>query len=177
MSHYGVIVLVDPAEMGPGGIDAAVAEALEPHEGARWDWYQIGGRWTGHFTGYQPDKDPANIEPCDLCGGTGDRATFRGESKENQHPSGCNGCLGEGKRARWPTQWQRHSGDIRAVDVLNEGDLDVYALCDGSNWFGGEDYLPWKGQHGEFVKREMPPLEWLQKERADYLAVIVDCHN
>lgn len=178
MSHYGVLVIIEPdGQMDQARIDALVKEALAPFEGSRLDWYQIGGRWTGHFTGYNAEADPRNREQCDLCGGTGDRATFRGELKENQHPSGCNGCLGTGEHAKWPTEWTRHDGDVRPVDVLNEGDLDVYAVCDGGRWYGGEDYLPWEGDSGKFVKREMPPLEWLQTARAGYLAVIVDCHN
>lgn len=27
-----------------------------------WDWWQIGGRWTGVISGYDPDKDPENFD-------------------------------------------------------------------------------------------------------------------
>jgi hypothetical protein len=40
----------------------------------KWDWWQIGGRWTGALTqDYDPTKDIENQEWCDLCGGTGNR--------------------------------------------------------------------------------------------------------
>jgi hypothetical protein len=45
------------------------------NEEAKWDWYTVGGRWTGFLAtnGYDPSKDENNIEDCDLCQGTGDR--------------------------------------------------------------------------------------------------------
>lgn len=42
-------------------LEDAVQEAMGPSEesgGGFWDWYQIGGRWTGTFDGYDPDTDP-----------------------------------------------------------------------------------------------------------------------
>jgi hypothetical protein len=39
-----------------------------------WDWYQIGGRWSGYFDkAYNADEDPANVERCIHCRGTGRR--------------------------------------------------------------------------------------------------------
>ena len=29
---------------------------------SQWDWYQIGGRWTGYYSNYDPATDPKNIE-------------------------------------------------------------------------------------------------------------------
>lgn len=55
--HKGVILLVKA-----GSADEARANAekfLEGYEGSIWDWYQIGGRWQGLLTGYEPDKDHA----------------------------------------------------------------------------------------------------------------------
>lgn len=40
---------------------------------SKWDWWTVGGRWTGLFSDYDPTKDPANLEVCTLCCGTGDR--------------------------------------------------------------------------------------------------------
>jgi hypothetical protein len=176
--HYGVLVIVE-AQLGAtrGEIEELVTDVLEPHKEQHWDWYQIGGRWTGHFDGYQPDADPANIETCDLCGGTGDRATFRSEPKENQHPLGCNGCLGKGTKARWPTQWAAHDGDVKPVSQLIKADVDVFAICVGYDWHGGEEYQPWKADGEKFHKRELPPLAWLQEQYPNHVAVIVDCHN
>ncbi len=177
MSHFGVLVIVQPAtDASREAIGKLVREALEPYQDKHWDWFTIGGRWAGHFDGYKPESDPANMETCDLCGGTGDRATYRNEPKEGQHPSGCNGCLGNGTRVKWPTGWAPHDGDIKPVNALNEGDLEVYAVCADYDWFGGEYYMPW-AEDEKFQKLPLPSVEWLQQRYPDYMAVIVDCHN
>ena len=108
-----------------GDVGALLERVLAPHQeqydeatedwGGFWDWWQIGGRWTGHLSGYDPEKDPANIEVCKLCEGTGtrrDALAARSGIKEGY----CNGCsghdVGVGKCVKWPTQWARHAGDI-----------------------------------------------------------------
>jgi len=85
-----------------------------------WDWYQIGGRWTGTHDNYDPEKDPDNIEVCRLCNGTGTRSDMK-------VPNGCNGCIGTGKSIKWPTQWKRYDGDIVNVSEIRE-DLSCYTL-------------------------------------------------
>lgn len=45
---------------------------------SKWDWWQVGGRWTGFFTEgdedpYDPALDPRNYEPCPICDQTGKR--------------------------------------------------------------------------------------------------------
>jgi hypothetical protein len=70
-----------------------------------WDWFQIGGRWSGLFSGYDPDTDPKNIKTCELCGGTGTRRDMR-------VANGCNGCEGKGRRPVWPTERVEHDGDV-----------------------------------------------------------------
>lgn len=40
---------------------------------SRWDWWCVGGRWTGLFSDYDAGKDPRNWSVCNLCGGTGTR--------------------------------------------------------------------------------------------------------
>ena len=32
------------------------------HPRAFWDWYQVGGRWSGLYSDYDPAKDPENID-------------------------------------------------------------------------------------------------------------------
>ncbi len=52
------------------GRQSVIEVALDPFyedtssgsEDAQWDWYQIGGRWTGLLNGYQPENDPANLD-------------------------------------------------------------------------------------------------------------------
>ncbi len=57
--HYGLLVIVDPD--GTEGRDEAtmhhlVADVMEFHQ-ARWDWWRLGGRWTGTLDGYHPETD------------------------------------------------------------------------------------------------------------------------
>ena len=55
---------------------------------AKWDWFQIGGRWSGFFEPeYDPNDDPANTITCSLCSGTGDRpgwVSYEGRNKEGE---------------------------------------------------------------------------------------------
>lgn len=78
----------------------------------KWDWWQIGGRYTGQMTpGYDPEKDPLNQEQCTLCHGTGKRADM-------EVANGCNGCRGKGISTKWPTSWAEHAGDrVRVSDI------------------------------------------------------------
>lgn len=77
-----------------------------------WDWWQIGGRWTGHFApGYKPDKDPENRRTCRLCFGTGKRPDMKCEN-------GCNGCRGTGIETKWPSEWRNVGNQTRVGDLL-----------------------------------------------------------
>jgi hypothetical protein len=49
---------------------------------AKWDWYQIGGRWTGVLDNYNPEKDPKNQEPCPYCKTTGIRTDLASKDEE-----------------------------------------------------------------------------------------------
>jgi hypothetical protein len=122
--HYSNLLIVKHKGEGINNdfdLEKAVDVAMGPHEddGGFWDWYQIGGRWTGTFDGYDPTKDPANQKPCDLCGATGKRT----DSVAEAHPhlkEKCNACDGTGIRAEWPTQWKYHEGDVIPVAQLTE---------------------------------------------------------
>uniref|UniRef100_UPI003F49400C hypothetical protein n=1 Tax=Pseudonocardia sp. CA-138482 TaxID=3240023 RepID=UPI003F49400C len=109
--------------------DAAEAE-IEPveYEGnprGLWDWWQIGGRWTGWLSGYDPRTDPALTEPCPQC--HGDLAEDRG----------CNGCDSTGRARIWPTSWPRHDGDIVVMSpaeaaALPEGKMPFALFTHGA---------------------------------------------
>jgi hypothetical protein len=172
--HYGNLVIVT-REDAEADLDATVEKVMGPSEknGGFWDWYQIGGRWTGTLDGYEPEKDEANIKPCNLCGATGKRADM-------EVANGCNGCAGTGKSVEWPTQWKRHAGDVMPVEQLTEEQLKKFyrVVCDGYGPFGGERYYPWKaGTDGVFEANEMPPLDWLKKTFTEHVAVVVDNHS
>lgn len=67
--HYlsYAVIKNDPSQT----LEEQISTILGPHEEnydgderiGVWDWYQIGGRWTGHFDSYDPTTDPANIGP------------------------------------------------------------------------------------------------------------------
>lgn len=109
MSHYYAWAIV-PAE---GDLDDLIREALAPYDEnaelvertedgetykcnprGMWDWYQVGGRWTGHLaelvTGkpYDPEADPENADP-----------------------------KGYGSGVKWPTRWAPRP-DLDVVPAL-----------------------------------------------------------
>lgn len=104
--HYLAFVLI-PTDGDPQEAAASLMAPYSEHdnENGWWDFWSIGGRWSGLISGYEPDKDPANIETCRLCGGSGTR-------RDMVVANGCNGCRGTGKRVKWPTQWGFHEGDV-----------------------------------------------------------------
>ncbi len=125
---------------GDGDVDRLVAEALAPYDVRRevellagpdgeahwhnpdglWDWFQIGGRWTGVLSGYRPADDPELMRTCRWCAGTGRRDDEVGRERRAADPAfTCNGCDGRGEMPAWPTEWPRHHGDVLdALDVL-----------------------------------------------------------
>lgn len=92
---------------------------------ARWDWWTVGGRWTGMLSPvYDPEEDPTNTEVCNLCGGTGLRNDTLGRKARAEDPAyTCNGCDGKKIRTKWPTQWKHFNGD-----QIRRGDLQLEAL-------------------------------------------------
>lgn len=128
MSHYYALAIV-PAD---GDVKELLAETMAPYDENRevesyeedgetywrnpvglWDWYSIGGRWTGNLSGYDPAADPANVETCWLCQGGGMRDDELGRAYRATTPEyTCNGCNGIGRKVKWPTQWERHPGDV-----------------------------------------------------------------
>ena len=149
MSHASAIVAISPEQIREHGeLYKAIEWNMEPfneHEwfgdGSRWDWYTIGGRYTGKFIpDYNPETDPDNIEVCWLCHGTGkrtDMVVF----------NGCNGCAGTGKKVKFTSHW-KSVGNIALRSKINhlEGKLTAYAFLKNRcwnelarlGWFGGE---------------------------------------
>jgi len=127
MSHAAVIVAPTKEQVTRLGVEGAVSWEMEPfdengtwfRDGSRWDWYQIGGRFTGMLTGYNPYTDAANQETCNLCSGSGIRPSSREQFGEEWFTgcNGCNGCNGTGKRVAY--QLKPYSGDVRQVKSLN----------------------------------------------------------
>ena len=157
---------------------------------SKWDCWTLGGRWTGSLDGYDPSKDPKNIEVCNLCGGSGDRPewviykkvkgkkvrTFKDDwAKEC---NGCNGCKGTGKSVKWPTQWKKHPGDTGLVKTIKEKDDPPFAvLTPEGEWYE-------KGEMGWFgiSSNEKEISEWkktvkeLYEKYQECLVAVGDCH-
>jgi hypothetical protein len=107
--HSAVLVIISQ--------DGFVADALEPFRDVEFDYYVIGGCFTGLFDGYDPEQDPDNYETCVLCNGTGKRLELPSPIETNtleagqwisqtdysrttreymESLGGCNGCKGKG---------------------------------------------------------------------------------
>ena len=189
--HYGNLLIIEKTE----NIAAAVQRAMGPDEenGGFWDWYQIGGRWTGALDGYKPDEDPRNVEQCEQCHGTGFREDEIGlDARCGNSTYTCNGCgtfdeeskrwkhgkHGPGKRTVWPTRFADHPGDIAPIESVTEEAYKAFfrVVIGRGLVFGGQQYLPWKEIGQTFPKNEMPPLDWLKREYAGHLVVVVDNH-
>jgi hypothetical protein len=168
---------------------------------AKWDWWQIGGRWTGQLDGdYDPQKDIENQEWCNLCGGTGNRADFAyyadpeniektvfsaasGKAAESAIPAGyqriewCNGCRGKGLRVKWPTKWAKFDGDIKPVNQITLS-FTPYAIVTPEGEWLGKGEMGWFGMSSD----EKGDNEWrlcVEMTLEKYLygvAVLVDCH-
>lgn len=166
--HFSALVIIENPDERP--IDEQVSDVMDQHKHL-WDWYQIGGRWSGLADRYEPDKDPQHIVECRLCGGTGTRPDM-------VVADGCNGCLGTGKHTTWPTEWKRHDGDVFPIAQLTEGAMrNVHTVLSGSDEFLSERYEPWRPSGETFVKQDKPSAEWLKSYYENATAVVVDFHN
>lgn len=166
---------------GTKNVEKALARRMAPYDennrgldpdnddGRRffYDWYQIGGRYTGRLSGYDPEKDPKNIETCNLCNGTGVRPADQFVTVALMEAcGGCNGCCGVGKRVKWPTQWEPHDGDITTCDVAlkkwNEQDSN------------GEQHSPWAllNLQGEYLESPWKMDDFDGKKRKEFDALV-----
>ena len=174
--HYSNIVIVKGSENLERSVESVIGTASEEN-GGWWDWYQVGGRWTGFFDGYEPDKDPLLMETCNLCGGSGKRTDMK-------VLEGCNGCQGKGKSLKWPTQWPTREQDAIPLHALTQEHVDkAYAVVmTNGERFAEEGYYPWDKEN-PFPDREKPPADWIKEHAWEYayekgglFAVIVDNH-
>lgn len=177
--HYAILVLIPGAAETKTAVDTAMApfsEHTDPDHG-RWDWFQIGGRWSGRLSGYDPEKDARNIERCDLCEGTGTRRDAIGLAQGMVDRAWCNGCDGKGQRVKWPTQWAAHPGDRSARVPMFEditGSFHAVVTLDG-RWLSHER---WDGHDFVDVPWEPDVRDALTEAKAKGAhAVVVDCHS
>lgn len=172
--HFSAGVVVPP---GTSWEDAEklVEEAMAPHreginEDGWWDWWQIGGRYTGKYSEYDPKADPANTETCYLCEGTGRREDAeRFGAGWMEWTGGCNGCMGKGTRIKWATDWATHDGDICPVEFALNTQVPYTALLPDGTAVGIE-FATDKEAHYQRVRQALEPYrsQWL---------VVVDYHS
>lgn len=207
--HFSVYVAIPPGYRGDieeyveramapfdenGGPQAWVADEDEEEGGywtneqSFWDWYQIGGRWTGALDpSYHPERDERNWERCDFCSGTGVRAA----SGLRDGKPWCNACssyhtehgLPLGWRVKWPTSWADPTGNIaRLGDVrrLVEENPPYFLLAEGV--VRAEVRNPdWDGQWGEghppyLIDNREEVIKAIVEMSDDVTIVVVDCH-
>lgn len=185
MHYSNLVIIAAPPSDEPSVqlyVEGAVETAMGPHEdnGGFWDWYQIGGRWSGALDGYEPESDPRNLEPCKFCedGTTTQAVAARFPAYTEHVGKTCIQCKGKGVVTTWPTQWDFHKGDVVPLaSVTPEQYKQFYRVVtpDGKH-YGDSVYMPWKLQEEQFVDSEKPPLEWLKGQYPNHAAVVVDNH-
>jgi hypothetical protein len=201
--HYGALVILPGCYTGD--ISEAVEKMMAPYDESLeielspidpeypdepqymhnprsfWDWWQIGGRWTGYLSDYDPHLDPANVETCLICHGSGMRNDALGRNARAANPDHtCNGCDGKGAHVSWPTQWQSHPGDIQRWSAVKEqilsGDKSFYTVLAGEQVAHKEIYVPDAPQCDRFQPAtDVETL--LATVPDDAICVVVDYHS
>lgn len=159
MSHASIIVALSPDDLAAvgGDVKKAVAHQMEPFDengewfkdGTRWDWWTIGGRYTGKFAvaGYRPDDDPSNFEMCFICHGTGIRNDALGRNQRLRDPLyKCNGCDGVGKSLKHASEW------VEVGNVTRRGDLSEAALFETQKTRAIATWEKAESEHREIVR-------------------------
>lgn len=185
--HYFVAVLIPPTCKN---VEKEVKKLLKKHNGRKWDWYQLGGRWTGAYDGYDPSKDRKNWKKCDICGGTGERKDVAPEDFKKGYCNGCSpdkefGCP-TGTHVKWPTGWEPRKGDVAPVKIAKKKTLPHSIVTPDGKWleadvdwhnYGKPTQKEWDKKKAAAVKEWKTTALSLFEKHKDYVAVIVDCHN
>lgn len=147
---------------------------------SKWDWWEVGGRWTGAFGDYDPYKDNDNYEPCNMCKGTGKRNDKLGKEARAKDPKyTCNGCNGTGKSLKFRL---KNKDNIVTVDsLMKRADIDKripFAVVTPDGKWHEKGEMGWFGiAHNE--KDENAWVKQIKKLIGKYKGhyiVAVDCH-
>src|SRR5262245_9441235 len=148
MAHACLIVAVSPDQLSRhGDIESAVWWNMAPFQedewyadGTRWDWYVIGGRFTGLFAppDYSPTDDPRNFRSCSVCDGSGLREDLLGQNERLRNPSfTCNGCNGKGTHRKHPGFWRPVGNVCQRRHVIES------ALVERQRRYAKESWAEW----------------------------------
>lgn len=207
MTHFAGVVLVEPSRLNGLGQDAAfdavfdlVSRYQETDEwgedGTRYDWYQVGGRFTGLFDQYDPIADEANYATCKFCEGTGTTT----QAVADQYPAylehvgkpciQCNVGHG-GEQKLFPGrslnfQFEPHAGDVvpaRNIDIERMRGIPSVIVTPDGEWHERARYgmfaaeLPdEEGNEPKSKDEWTPEFCRLLDEHRDKIAVLVDFH-
>lgn len=192
MSHFAVAVLVEEP-VTRDSAEEAVRPLLEPYresdewfgDGTRWDWWVIGGRWSGVLDGFDPGDEIENWEVCWLCDGTGVRPGGRERFGDRwfRDCNGCNGCMGNGLSFKHAPSWMPHDNDVLPIAEIDPTFVPAAIVTPDGNWH--EEGRPgWFGTRipDEGGSEPKPGAVWeavvkaIYEQHPDATAVLVDCH-
>jgi hypothetical protein len=143
-----------------------------------WDWWEIGGRWTGLLEpAYDPEADARNYSPCKYCDAETRKRYFRTEVHKSR-PEGLVGLAATEKDGKWEVHVPTTSQD----PLAEESDCNVCGGTGVERNFGSapvsfdakamsempEDF-PWAQRFGAFVT---PDGRWHQEGRVGWFAAI-----
>lgn len=162
----------DEHKYGYGLLDAngEVTKVIKrTNPGKKWDWWSVGGRFTGILTPtYEPTEDPANMETCILCGGTGKRMdSIALKLRETQPNYGCNGCNDTGKAVKFPSHW------LNVGNQARKGEIDFFAIREAKAAEAGARY---DKMHAIIAGRPIPKWEAVLKLTAENHAKARDAY-
>lgn len=204
MTHFATLVIIPPATPD---VQMKVAELLAPYDEngeafadtSRWDWWQIGGRYSGQLVGHKWWMESAQYTPCKFCDGTGTRDDTVGRMnpmpREHHEDSdgccpfpiigtGCNACHGTGMQAPFGGPREHFEGDIVPIARIRE-DFRPYAVVTPDGQWHEKGRMGWwaveiPDESGAEPKDENTwDHEWsglVGKYAPDHIAVLVDCH-
>jgi hypothetical protein len=177
MHYYALVKVASREDLTPQVERAMRPFREEYHEDSGqltgfWDWWSIGGRYTGRIDGYDPTTDRRNMEVCWLCRGTGKRTDDVGNQYREEHPEyGCNGCDSTGIKIKFPSDWAPHSGDIALRSDIPDASKPYTLIADGRATHREE----WDGEH--FTNNQAAMDEAWDALAPDSLLVVVDYHD
>jgi hypothetical protein len=164
LKDHTLVNAPDPQCIDCGGA-GKIKSTYNPN--SRWDWYFIGGRYSGRLDpSYDIELDPNNTVSCHLCGGTG-----KNEALNHM----CYQCGGTGTGISWhpvspPESNIRPVSDLLALEGADFISIVPYAFAVNDEWYekGGTWLQENPGWRDE--------VRQLLEKHQDKTAVVCDLH-